>query len=251
MKSAMTMAAPACMPKNVNNIHGIYELMQQMIHQMEVTIASKIDTYQQELNERINVIEARISSIKDVCTVNIEQLTESVEKVRSDSLMARDKLLRGSRANDLVISGVPHTTDEDLRLVFERIAKQLGYKEESVPAVELERLPSSSSIVCRFALRTSRRKFFQTYLKNLSLCLGDIGYSTINADSDGSLGRIYINEYLSRRICGIRSLAMKMKKAGRIQKVLTRDGVIHVKLKDAIVPCYSKQALRDKLNLSA
>lgn len=253
MNSTMKMTAPVVneMPININNC-GIYEAMQQMIHQMQSNITSKIDSYQQKLNDRINDIEARISSIHNCCTADIDQLTECVQEVRSDALMARDKLLRVTREKDLVISGVPLVTDEDLNLVFDRIAKHLGYNEENVPAVELARLPSKSSttILCRFARRTSRNKFFQAYLRNLPLCLVDIGYATSKYDSSGSQ-RIFINESLSKRVRDIRSLAMRMKKAGRIQTVTTRNGVIRVKLKDTVIPCHSKQDLLDILNLSS
>lgn len=137
------------------------------------------------------------------------------------------------------------------------MAKHLGFEDENIPVVDLKRLPKPQSspakpaIVCRFALLGSRRKFFRSYLANLSLCLTDVGYTMEQDDGSGSCGRIFINESLSKRVRDIRSLALQMRKSGHVQKVLTKDGVIHVKLGDNnVVPCHSKQSLLDKLNLS-
>lgn len=243
----------------LNNVHKFDELcekMQLMFQKVQDNIASKINAYQHELSERINCIEARISTIRNESIANVEQMIESVKKVRSDSLFINDKLQFVNRSKELIISGVPNDVNKNLYEIFRSIAKRLGYKDEDVPVVDLDRIPSTSSdksfIVCRFALRTSRYKFFKSYLSDLSLCLKDIGYSPNPNDTNGSLSRIFINESLSKRVRDIRSTAMRMKKAGLIEKVSIRDGEVLVELHkmDPFLPCRTKQALLETLNLS-
>lgn len=244
---------------NVHNTDGFCGTLQQMFLQLQANIESKIDAYQRELDQRINTIEARLSSIRSDHSINVDQLLQSVENVRQDAAALGDKLGEVNNAKELIVTGIPYHVDEDLNVIYRRIAKHLGYNDAEVPLVELVRLakpksspPLHSPIVCRFAHRGSRHKFFHNYLANLSLCLADIGYPSKDDGDGGNINRIFINENLSNRARNIRKIAIKMKKAGLVQKVLVRDGVIFVKLadKDSIVPCYSKQSLLDKLNLS-
>lgn len=245
------------MEKNTFNPNNVCEAMHQMFDQIHVVISSKIDKYMKDLDKRISCIETRISLLRSDCICKVNSLIQSVDEIRSDAAVLDDKRRSVNKAKELIITGIPHYVDEDLTAIFLNIANHLGYGNKDVPIVELQRprklnsIPMTSSIVCRFALSSSRKHFFRRYLSKLSLSLADIGYTKDNRHDSGS--RIFINEVLSNRQWNIRKFAKKLEKAGRIQKVFLRDGVIFVKIGEhnSAVPCYSKQSLLEKLNPSA
>lgn len=156
---------------------------------------------------------------------------------------------RSTANHELIISGVPYVTEENLEQVFHHIAVALGYTPTNIPIVYLKRLSrtpinvgSSPLILCQFALRGVRDEFYGKYLRQRSLNLRHVGFNNAN--------RIYINENLTLDDRSIRKEAIKLKTQGRIAQVFTRSGAVFVRVKqgDEAELCSSLDQLFETVN---
>ena len=127
--------------------------------------------------------------------------------------------------NELIVSGVPFRVGGNLNEVLRHIGKHLGVS-DNINA-EPRRMKSSSNLdrdgltVVEFGLKTTRDDFYSAYLHKRDLKLKHIG-----VDSDR---RIYVNESLTVEARKLKSMALHLKKAGKLASVYTKQGIIHVK----------------------
>lgn len=207
-------------------------------------IESKLDSFKLDLDNRIDGLEEQLSQLKSDCTSRIDDLSEAVVEVRADLNLACNWVGRVEKYQDLLITGVPYSSSEDLKTVFRGIATKLAYDQTDVPMVDLKRLAklpiasgSTPPILCQFAIRNERNTFYARYLNQRDLNLEHVGFNNKN--------RIFINENLTREDREIRTAAIKLKKEGRIQQVFSRDGVVHVKPRGGPAEaCYTIEHLR-------
>lgn len=207
-------------------------------------IESKMDSFKQDFDKRIDGLETQLSQLKTECTARIDDLSEAVVEVRADLNLASNWIGRVEKYQDLIITGVPYSPTENLKTVFRDIAAKLAYDPLDVPMVDLKRLAkppiaagSAPPILCQFAIRNERNAFYSKYLSLRNLNLEHIGFNNKN--------RIFINENLTPQDREIRTAAIKLKKEGRIQQVFSRDGVVHVKSRGGPAEaCYTVEHLR-------
>lgn len=208
-------------------------------------IESKMDSFKLDLDNRIDGLEKQLTQLKTECTSKIDDLSEAVIEVRTDVDLACNWIGRIEKYQDLIISGVPYSPTEDLKVIFNGIAVKLAYKETNLPMVDLKRLAkqpiaagSMPPILCQFAIRNERNTFYSKYLNQRDLNLEHVGFNNRN--------RIFINENLTHEDRQIRSAAIKMKKEGRIQQVYSRDGVVFVKPRvGRAEACYTVEHLKN------
>lgn len=211
-------------------------------------IESKIDSLKLDLENRINGLEMQLAQLKNDCASRIDVFSEAVVEVRADLNLTNNWIGRIEKYQDLIITGVPYTATEDLKVVYRKIATKLAFKKDEVPMVDLKRLAktpistgSTPPILCQFALRNERNTFYSKYLNQRDLNLEHIGFDNKN--------RIFINENLTAEDREIRTAAIKLKKEGRIQQVYSRDGVVHVKSRGGPAEaCYTIEHLRSWFN---
>ncbi|EAT44038.1 AAEL004550-PA [Aedes aegypti] len=212
-------------------------------------IEAKIDSCKEDLEQKIGNIEQQLSVLRTECKAEIKNVSDSVTVVRDDLELTRRNVHRSGTINELIVSGIPYTSDENLLEIFLNISKALSYNSSEVPMVYLKRLSklpikagSAPPILCQFSLRGVRDEFYARYLQLRTLNLCHVGFNNQN--------RVYINENLAREDREIRTQAIKLKKQGRIQQAFTRNGIVFIRVKngDDAVPYYTLEQLFASVN---
>lgn len=166
--------------------------------------------------------------IRTECLSQVGRLTDSVTIIRDDVRVNKERISVIERRNDLLLSGVPFQSSEDLMGYFVKIANALGYGNENIPPIYAKRLArapiaagATPPIALQFGFKFARDDFYNRYLSTRNLSLVHLGFD-VNK-------RIFINENLTEDARKIKSLAVKLKKAGKLFSTYTRDGLVFVK----------------------
>lgn len=206
-------------------------------------VKSQFVSYQRTTKEDIlkmgDQLSSQISQLRSDLTSDMQKLREdtnktvgelvsSVERTKAEATHAVD---RSMKRNDLIISGVPYTSGENLRSYIDAWCRSLGYLENGIPLVDIRRLSkpganagSAPIILLQFAFNAQRNEFFSRYLRTRNITLSQIGFP-VNK-------RVYINENLTPVAREIRSKALQLKKTGKNRAVYSRDGNVYVKPTD-------------------
>ena len=183
-------------------------------------VNSKIDSVRTELK-------TDIKSVKDECAAKFQRYDAALDSLNEKVDRVSQTVGALENRNELIISGIPFQTGENLSAMLKQIGKHLVVNEPTTSLMEPRRTKSGSGsdrdgvIVVEFALKTTRDEFYSAYLRKRDLTLKHIG---LNSDR-----RIYINESLTIDARKVKSAALRLKKAGKISSVYTKLGVIYVK----------------------
>lgn len=201
----------------------------EMIDDFRKDVNNKIDAVKAELEGKLNLVSQEISSLKSECAAKFSSNDVAVCTLneRVDTLSHTIGNLQN--VSDLIISGVPFMNGENLRELFNAMCKQLGFNDDLYPLVDIRRMKAKAAlkegneclIVVQFALKNSRDDFYNAYLRTRDLKLRHLGL-----DSDR---RIYVNENLTVGARKVKVAALRLKKAGKLSTVYTKQGVVHVK----------------------
>lgn len=186
-------------------------------------------TTQEQINKMGYELREEINKGLDGIRGDLAEVNNKLTQVKEDVAENKEAIARSYLSNDLIISGVPYTMNENLHTYFELWCKVLGYTESSLPLVDLRRLSrsplregSNCYILVQFAISNQRNDFFAKYLRSRSLTLTQIGFQSDK--------RIYVNENLIPSTRKIKSKAVELKKEGKLSTVYCRGGIVHVKL---------------------
>jgi hypothetical protein len=185
------------------------------------TIDDKMDGLREDImSELITKVQHNEANIA-TNTNKIEQLQMTVNKLEN-------LIEASSKANDLIVKGIPILSNEKPLIMYQKIAACLGMVPEQVPQVEAFRLgrkrvgaKSDPPLLFKFLNKIDRTFFYNKYFDHGNLKLSDVG---INADQ-----RIYISENLTKFNQQIFARAMRLKKDGKIYSVSTYYGVVSIK----------------------
>lgn len=210
------------------------------VSELAKLMKSQFSTYQQNTVDEIrrleNSLQSQIDKLRSDITLDLEQIRKETGKTTTDLLnnvgANRAECLsavdRSMRANDLIVSGVPFTTGENLGQYFVIWCRSLGYADEAIPLVDIKRLakgtPTTGTmylILVQFAITVQRNEFYARYLRSRKLSLTDIGFTTNR--------RIFVNENLGPVARELRTKALQMKKRGELAAVYTKLGILFVK----------------------
>lgn len=195
------------------------------IEEINVNISGKIDTVRAELDGKLESVLHDINTFKADCTTRLRSnedalctLTERVNEISHD--------IGGlEKRNELIVSGIPYLKDENLTAYFSDMWKYVGLHVNSTPSVDVRRLrPTNQNdglIVVQFALQNNRDDFYSSYLRKRDLKLCHLGID--------SPRRIYVNENLTVAARKLKASALRLKKAGKISSVYTKQGTVMVR----------------------
>lgn len=214
----------------IGSLDDLWSRMQSLLASSIERIEMKIENGNAILEKRISSIEDQLVTVREECSEKVSRLEGAVVAVRHDIDHSIEATHRMNKNKELIFSGIPYQGREDLQAIFRKIAVSIGWDENCIPLVDLQRLArapigsgTSPPVLCEFALRNTRNDFYKMYLSKRSLCLRDIGFESGN--------RIYINENLTTNAREIRAAAIKLKKLGQVQNVSTRNGIVFIKPK--------------------
>uniref|UniRef100_A0A8D8A7B2 (northern house mosquito) hypothetical protein n=1 Tax=Culex pipiens TaxID=7175 RepID=A0A8D8A7B2_CULPI len=205
-----------------------FKLTQERIEAVSTTISEKIDSVKAELDDKLSSVSREIASFKEECGAKF--------LANEGALNALDERVNGitleiggiEKRNELVISGIPYLPGENLANYFQTMWKHVGLNEAHTPTVDIRRLNSSTSverqdglILVEFVLRNQRDDFYSSYLRKCNLQLSHLGIN--------STRRFYVNESLTVAARKIKAAALRLKKAGRLSTVYTKQGIVFLK----------------------
>lgn len=208
-----------------------------MISNQGKTTQGQIDQLGKDLRDELN---QGLGEIKQ----ELNDVRANLNRIKLDVHDNTDAIARAKLANDLIISGVPFTTGEDLYGCYRSWCAVLGYTVNAVPAVDIRRLTrqplrdgNNCLILLQFAITNQRNDFFGRYLGSRSLTLRQAGFQ--------SDGRMFVNENLTPAARRIKAKAIDLKKEGKLSNVYSRSGVVHVKTaeSDETFPIKAEQEL--------
>lgn len=213
---------------HVDSLDELLNRMRQMFDDTNTKIEVNIENCKRELQTEIGILREDMQQMNTDFSSEVRRLTDSVISIRNDVQINKERILVVERRNDLLLSGVPFQPSENLMDYFLKIANALGYAEGNAPQVYAKRLAkppiavgATPLIVLQFGFKLARDDFYNRYLSSRNLSLTHLGFD-VNK-------RIFLNENLTEEARKIKSLAVKLKKAGKLFSVFTRDGAIHVK----------------------
>lgn len=190
-----------------------------------------IETMRSEVGEKIDAVKAElksdIQSVKDECAAKFQSNEAAMEVLNKRVDSVHQKIGALENRNELIISGIPFQNGENLNATIKIIGKQLAVREATTQMAEARRMMNrnqkdgDSLIVVEFPLRSTRDEFYSAYLRKRDLKLRHLGL-----DSDR---RVYINESLHIDARKVKSAALRLKKAGKLAMVYTKQGIVYVK----------------------
>lgn len=220
-------ASSQSLPGGEARVESLDDLLARLQSRFDET-DKNIDENVNRLQNEIITLRTDIQDFKAKCSADVKRLSESVDVLRSDVSLDRERIIYTEKANDLLLSGVPFTAAEKLDRVVAMVADALGYDDGNSPLIIAKRLArnpikpgSSPPIALQFAFKFARDDFYVRYLKTRNLTLQHVGFN-VNK-------RIYLNENLTELGRKIKSQAINLKKSGKLHSVYTRDGAVFVK----------------------
>lgn len=204
------------------------------VAQLAQWISNKLDNTKEELAKQINdgmqnvkmEIKSELDLMRAQLDKSISDLNRSVQLNKEAIHSTATNLSRSQCSNDLIVSGVPYTKDENLVEYFNVWCNELGYT--NTPLVDIRRLSKQSmtigknyKILLQFAITNQRCDFYYKYLRMKSFTLDQIGFK--------SCDRIFVNENLTPLAREIRNKALMARKDGKLHSVFSRNGEIWIK----------------------
>lgn len=188
-------------------------------------LGDKLEKLTTQMEGMKSEISADIQKLREEFNGSLSELAGTVEKNKVNTTQAMESV---ARKDDLIVSGVPYIEGENLNAYFYAWCRALGYKDENFPLVDVRRLSSrrlenssGAVILIQFAFSAHRNDFYSRYMRTRTLSLSTIGFSVDK--------RIFVNENLGPVARNIRSIAVKLKKEGKLRSVISRNGVVCVK----------------------
>lgn len=189
------------------------------------TINNKLDTVKAELDEKLDSVSRDFTSFKAECAEKFKTTDNALREMESRIEGISQEIGGIENRNELIVSGVPHISGENVEVYFKAMWKQVGLPENPAPLVDVRRLRPGTQgdglILLQFALRNNRDDFYSSYLRKRDLQLQHLGIN--------STRRFYVNENLAVAARKIKKSALELKKSGKLSSVYSKKGIVHVK----------------------
>ncbi|KAL9705858.1 hypothetical protein quinque_009376 [Culex quinquefasciatus] len=198
-----------------------------MIDGLRNDINTKIDAVKSDLEEKLNDVKLDINSLKVECTTKFATNDAALKSINDRLGSVSQNVGALEFRNELIISGIPFQSGENLYAYLQEICKELlpstSNPLASCKRMKLESLKNGdeSLVVVEFALKSARDEVYSAYMRRCDLKLRHLG---LNSDR-----RVYINENLDTAARKLKSAALRLKKAGKLASVYTSKGIVYVK----------------------
>ena len=181
-----------------------------------------------------NVVTKTVDAVSHDLNNTIEKLSTNVEKLTDELSKSRnqcDELEQYSRRNNIIISGIPESTTEDVETQALRFMND--YSDESIRYHDIDRahrITRTSTSATNTRPRDIIVKF--TSHKSKKAILSREPMKKLKSDNDDkTVGeRVFVREDLTRARNALLYKARVLKRAGHIKDTFSRDGRIAIKL---------------------
>lgn len=218
---------------NVNNL-------QLQITNVAESTTEKINAVSEKIDQKFEDINAELIHLK---RKNVDDLQQNVsemmpliqERLQLDNLKcktssnisaletAMDKMERQNHANNLVLDGIPFSSQENVYHLVYDIADKLNVhiNEHDINAVfRMKSKRKNASIIVCFQSKYVRDRIYGSYMNKI-VKLADIGFR-------GMTGRIYLNEHLTQKYAELFRFTRELKQKNLIHKSYTLNGIPYV-----------------------
>lgn len=166
-------------------IDDVKSLLAQQTKELQASISSAVQTEVQALGNELKSsfsseiarIDQRINDVQQQYVNEIASLRSSVDKCSNQSDNSDDDYVRMTKMNSLKLSGLAHSTNENLHETFTKIAQLISFDVNCPTNVpELLRLTKRTrtndlipipTIIMKFVAKHIRDKFYGLYLSRL------------------------------------------------------------------------------------
>lgn len=226
-------------------IDDIKALLTNQTDQLQQTIVSAVRSEVQALGNELKAsiqseidrIDKKIDSVQQQYVTELTDLRSSVNHCVDRMNYSQDDFARIAKSNALKLSGLAHSTNENLQEIFIKIAQLIGFDVSTATNIpEMARLSKRNrdtneqlpipTVIMKFVAKHIRDKFYGLYISRLPskpIKTEDIGLP--------QGGRITIGEDLTPLNQTIFNTAMNFKKEGKLVRVFTVDGLVQVRAK--------------------
>lgn len=194
-------------------------------------ILSAMKSFETKLDGMNNNLSTKIEGVRNELTTHINELYNAVNgqvtAIKTELLLCTSKITEVQRQftlNDMVISGIPYLSGENLMDTYHNICNAIGHVSSPNEINNIFRLPGTSTItpiIVKFCTYIGKRNFSEKYFKTKNLSLRAVRIESNN--------RIYINDYLIPAYRTLWKECLDLKKRGQFSKVGIRSGFIIVK----------------------
>lgn len=242
-------AVKASVTENSNTMLVIDQKLTAKIDKMEQTMAASLKQIKEETDARFSEFTKDIndrfvglsSDTQEACHTNdefVKDLSDKMDVVQNLNETRLQKLERDLLRNELIITGVPIVVNENVSDIIGDICEATKCNITAGDVLSVYRIPTarnksskvngrrdlSSPIILKMISDWGKNELMSAYFHKKNLNTKDIGFKS------GS--RIYINESLTKYNRSIFNAASEAKKSKSIFKCYTRNGLVHVQLKD-------------------
>lgn len=216
-------------------IDSLETSMADNINRVKAEMESRILDFTTDVNYRINSLSVATSSSCQDNSMATQVATTNLESMQTANESRFNKLERELLRNELILTGVPAVHGEVVNGIICDICTALQCNINGGDVIAAYRLPSSkassgrhhrqrisSPIILKLGSDWAKQELLSAYFKAKNLNTGDLGFE--------SKSRIYLNESLTIHNRAIFKAATDAKKAKRISKCYTRNGIVHIQL---------------------
>lgn len=190
----------------------------------------KISSLDDDLKNDLSNIKLAMDSFSSNVTHELSSLKSEIIKHDQRINNNTDDIDRIQLLNQLRVTGVPSSENEDLKLVFDKIAIEIGYDNNDPNGIPLiRRIPlrkngltiGSNTIILYFVAQHFKDKFYSLYLHKAPL----------KSDLLGNNETVRIGENLTKHNAAILRYCALQKKENKIAQAYTSNGLVYIKFK--------------------
>lgn len=188
------------------------------------------------LNKKLNSLTESVNSsekkIEDTLSI-VTKLREENQALKTENTFLKSKISKleqYTRSNNIIISNIPVTKDENVNDIVCNVAKIAGIQIEERDidiCHRLQKFPKQKfpNIVARFCRRTVKFNLLKNARGN------EFTHENLGFSASGSNNRFYINEHLTSENGRLLAAAKSLRSEG-FQFVWYRNGYVYVREKD-------------------
>lgn len=188
------------------------------------------------LDEQLAHMNNKIEEVKSNVQAQLDVMKTDIARIQTQPNINDDDFKRIAKLNELRINGIEHTANQNLNQIFLSIANYVKFdtnNPNNIPTVmrpyRLNPTTKTKSptpfLIVKFIANHIRDDFYSLYLNTITAKM-PLMSEHINLPPGK---RIVINESLTPQNASIFTAANKLKRDGKLHKMFTHAGLVHVK----------------------
>lgn len=216
-----------------NLITNSNEFVSNKIDVSQAALESKVNDWGTQLNQEVSQLKTSVDDFRGKVEANIASISSNLQSHSQRLDNVEDDIQRVRLCQDLRLTGVSPTENENILEIFRKVATEIGFVIDNntmMPTLERKQfknkttnqLMPSHTIIIHFATASQKQSFYSLYLHKMPLDPAKLGLNQTNG--------VFIGENLTSVNATVFRRAKAMKREQKIAQVFTEDGIVHVRL---------------------